>query len=280
MTPVQTAEQALREGNIELALKSLQDGVRAQPANPKLRVFLFQLLCVNGQRPRALNQLEVCGELDAATIPMVSTYREALKCESLREAVFAGKTTPIVFGKPQAWVALLVEALRCDARGDGAAAARLRDEAFDAAPATPGSIDGTPFEWIADADSRLGPVLEAVINGRYCWVPFAALAKVGIDEPTDLRDLVWSAAQLEFSNGGTSVALIPTRYPGTAEQSDSALRLARRTDWLELGATHFRGLGQRVLTTSAADADLLQVREITLQPAPDVQAEPVEPAAS
>lgn len=280
MTPVQTAEQALREGNIELALKSLQDGVRAQPANPKLRVFLFQLLCVNGQWPRALNQLEVCGELDAATIPMVSTYREALKCESLREAVFAGKTTPIVFGKPQAWVALLVEALRCDARGDGAAAARLRDEAFDAAPATPGSIDGTPFEWIADADSRLGPVLEAVINGRYCWVPFAALAKVGIDEPTDLRDLVWSAAQLEFSNGGTSVALIPTRYPGTAEQSDSALRLARRTDWLELGATHFRGLGQRVLTTSAADADLLQVREITLQPAPDVQAEPVEPAAS
>jgi type VI secretion system protein ImpE len=274
MTPVQTAEQALREGNIELALKSLQDGVRAQPANAKLRVFLFQLLCVNGQWPRALNQLEVCGELDAATIPMVTTYREALKCESLREAVFAGKTTPMVFGKPQAWVALLIEALRCDARGDSAGSVRLRDEAFEAAPATPGSVDGTPFDWIADADSRLGPVLEAVINGRYCWVPFAALAKVAIDEPTDLRDLVWSGAQLEFSNGGTSVALIPTRYPGTAEQADNALRLARRTDWLELGANQFRGLGQRVLTTSAADADLLQVREVTLHPAPEAQAEP------
>jgi type VI secretion system protein ImpE len=235
-------------------------------------------LCVTGQWPRALNQLEVCGELDAATIPMVTTYREALKCESLREAVFAGKTTPMVFGKPQAWVALLVEALRCDARGDSAAAARLRDDAFEAAPATPGSLDGAPFEWIADADSRLGPVLEAVINGRYCWVPFAALAKLNVEAPSDLRDLVWSAAQLEFSNGGTSVALIPTRYPGSAEQADSALRLARRTDWLELGATQFRGLGQRVLATSAADAGLLQVREITLQPVPDASAEPAEPA--
>ena len=49
MTPVQAAEQALREGNIDTALKSLQDGVRAQPAAPKLRVFLFQLLCITGQ---------------------------------------------------------------------------------------------------------------------------------------------------------------------------------------------------------------------------------------
>jgi type VI secretion system protein ImpE len=280
MTPVQTAEQALREGHIDVALKSLQDGVRAQPANVKLRVFLFQLLCVNGQWPRALNQLEVCGEMDASTLPMVSTYREAIKCENLRDAVFAGKTTPMVFGQPQAWVALLVEALRCDARADAAGAARLRDEAFEAAPATPGSIDGTPFEWIADADSRLGPVLEAVINGRYCWVPFTALAKVTIEAPTDLRDLVWSAAQFEFGNGGSTVALVPTRYPGSAEQADHALRLSRRTDWLELGATHFRGLGQRVLTTSAADADLLQVREITLQPAPPAEAAPQEPAAT
>ena len=272
MTPVQAAEQALREGNTDAALKSLQDGVRAQPANPKLRVFLFQLLCVLGQWPRALTQLEVCGELDAGTLAMVSTYREALKCENLREAVFAGKNTPMVFGKPQAWVALLIEALRCDARGDGASAARLRDDAFEAAPATPGSADGTPFEWIADADSRLGPVLEAVINGRYCWVPFGALSKITIEAPADLRDLVWSAAQLEFSNGGGSVALIPTRYPGSADEADGAIRLARRTDWLELGPNHFRGLGQRVLTTSAADFDLLQVREITLQPAADAQA--------
>jgi type VI secretion system protein ImpE len=280
MTPVHSAEQSLREGNVDAALKSLQDGVRTQPADAKLRVFLFQLLCVMGQWPRALTQLEVCGELDASTLAMVNTYREALKCETLRTAVFAGKNTPMVFGQPQAWVALLIEALRCDARGDSASAARLRDEAFDAAPVTPGSFDGTGFDWIADADSRLGPVIEAVINGRYCWVPFSALAKLTIEAPTDLRDLAWCAAQFEFTNGGSSVALIPTRYPGSAEQADNALRLARRTEWLELGGTQYRGLGQRVLTTSAADVDLLQVREITLQPAAQADASPAESGAA
>ncbi len=86
----------------------------------KLRVFLFQLLCVLGQWQRALTQLQVCGELDAGTLAMVNTYRDALQCEAVREAVFAGKTTPMVFGQPQTWVALLVEALQVDARGDAA----------------------------------------------------------------------------------------------------------------------------------------------------------------
>ena len=273
MTPVQLAEQALREGQVDAALKSLQDGVRAQAGDPRLRVFLFQLLCVLGQWPRALNQLDVCVELDPSTLPMASTYREAIKCEALREAVFAGRTTPMVFGRPQAWVALLVEALQADARGDAAAAARLRDDALQAAPATPGSADGVAFDWIADADSRLGPVLEAVINGRYAWVPFSALSGIAIEEPTDLRDLVWSAAQLEFVNGGASVALIPTRYPGSANDGDGAIRLARRTDWIALAEPHFRGLGQRVLTTSQADIDLLQLRRITLAPAPPADGE-------
>jgi type VI secretion system protein ImpE len=274
MTPVQTAEQALREGQVDAALKSLQDGVRAKADDPKLRIFLFQLLSVLGQWQRALTQLDVCMELDPGTLPMVSTYREAIKCETLREAVFAGKNTPMVFGRPQAWVALLVEALQADARGDKAAAARLRNEALDAAPPTPGTVNGEPFDWIADADSRLGPVLEAVINGRYAWVPFSALSKIVIEEPSDLRDLVWTAAQLEFVNGGSSVALIPTRYPGSAAETDGAIRLARRTDWVALDDPHFRGLGQRVLTTSSADVDLLQVREITLQPAPVADLEP------
>lgn len=269
MTPVQVAEQALREGDLERALKSLQDGVRTQPADAKLRVFLFQLLCVLGQWQRAATQLEVCGELDASTLAMVGTYREALKCELLRESVFAGKNTPIVFGQPQPWVAPLIEALQADARGDSAAARRLRDDAFEAAPASPGTLNGERFEWIADADSRLGPVLEAVINGRYCWMPFAALAKLVIEPPADLRDLVWTAAQLKLTNGGELVALLPTRYAGTAEVADSALRLARRTDWLPLAPTdlaQFRGLGQRVFATSGDEIDMLQLRELVFDP--------------
>jgi type VI secretion system protein ImpE len=275
-----TPEALVAAGQPQQALELLQQQVRSHAADPRLRIFLFQLLCVLGQWQRALNQLQVCGELDAGTLEMVNTYREALQCEAVREAVFAGRTTPIAFGLPQAWVALLAEALQADARGDAAAAARLRTQALEDAPPTAGTLNGAPFEWIADADSRLGPVLEAVINGRYCWVPYAALARVTFEAPADLRDLVWTPAQFEFANGGTTVALVPTRYPGAADgagATDAALLMARRTEWLETAPQQFRGLGQRVLATSSSDVGLLDARELVLQPAAPV-AEPA-PAA-
>jgi type VI secretion system protein ImpE len=223
---------------------------------------------VLGQWQRASTQLELCGDLDAATLPMVNTYREALKCETVREAVFAGKTTPMIFGQPQTWVASLVEALQADARGDASLGARLRADALEAAPASAGALAGTEFEWIADADSRLGPVLEVIVNGRYGWMPFASLAKVTIEPPEDLRDLVWAPVHLRFANGGDTVALIPTRYCGTAAEDDGALQMARRTEWLPIGPDQYRGLGQRILTTSESELGLLELREIALHPAP------------
>jgi type VI secretion system protein ImpE len=144
-------------------------------------------------------------------------------------------------------------ARRCRARGAPAA------DAFEGRPGHVRHARRHAFEWIADADSRLGPVLEATINGRYCWVPFAALAKVAIEAPADLRDLVWSPAQLEFVNGGQSVALVPSRYAAAGAQDDGALQLARKTEWLEIGPGQYRGLGQRVLVTDAHETGLLQV---------------------
>ena len=262
-----TAQELITAGDPQGALKLLQQQVRTNAADAKLRIFLFQLLCVTGQWQRALTQLQVCGELDAGALAMVNTYREALQCEAVREAVFAGKTTPHAFGQPQAWVAWLAEALQADVRGDAASAARLRSQAFDDAPATPGSLNGETFEWIADADSRLGPVLEAIVNGRYCWIPFTALAKVDIEAPTDLRDLVWVPAHLEFINGGVTVALLPSRYPGSGAQEDAALQMARKTEWIELAPDQYRGLGQRLFATSASEVGVLEARTIVLQAA-------------
>lgn len=262
-----TAQELVAAGRVRDALAALQAEVRSRPADPKLRVFLFQLLCVLRQWPRAATQLEVCGELDASALAMVSTYREALKCELVREAVFAGRTTPMVFGAPQPWVAWLVEALQADARGDRPAASRLRREALEMAPASAGRFNGAPFAWIADADSRLGPVLEAVVNGRYCWIPFLALAKVHMQPPEDLRDFVWTPAQLEFPNGGESVALVPTRYCVADDAAPDAELLARSTEWDELAPDLFAGRGQRVLATDAAESGLLELRELVIDPA-------------
>jgi type VI secretion system protein ImpE len=60
------------------------------------------------------------------------------------------------------------------------------------------------------------------------------------------------------------VGFIPTRYAGTETADDSALRLARKTEWTPIGSEAFAGRGQRVLATSADEVPLLEVRELRL----------------
>jgi type VI secretion system protein ImpE len=156
------------------------------------------------------------------------TYRAAIQCEALRADIFAGRRTPLIFGEPQAWLAQLTDALRHDTAEPGRAAA-ARAQALEAAPPSPGSIDGERFAWLADADQRLGPVLEAIVNGRYFWIPLCRISRIELDAPADLRDAVWSAASFTWSNGAQTVGLIPTRYNGTALRRRRRAVAARRT---------------------------------------------------
>ena len=267
------AEELLKSGDVDGALAALQEAVRSNAADPKLRVFLFQLLCVRGEWDRAIRQLKVSAELDPLATPMAQTYREAIVCELYREKVFAGEKDPLIFGEPQEWVALMVDALKLQAAGEAQKAADTRARAFEAAPATSGEANGERFEWIADADMRLGPLLEAVVNGKYFWVPFASIQTIEFEGPADLRDVVWTPATMKVATGGEVVALIPTRYAGTATMGDAAEKLARATQWRDLGAETFAGLGQRLLATEAGDLPLMDLRTLRLDVA-DVVPEP------
>lgn len=267
-----TPQDHLRLGDPDAALAALQALVRARPADPKLRIFLFQLLCVLGDWKRAIMQLKVCGELDPASLPMTQTYREGIICEVYREKVFAGDKQPLVLGEPEEWLALLIEAQQLLGQGRPDDAARLRERAFDAAPATSGRIDDAPFEWISDADMRLGPVLEVVVNGKYYWLPFAKIGSLAFDAPEDLRDAVWTPATLRLANEGEVVALIPTRYAGTARTGTAAERLARATGWADMGSGTWGGSGQRVLATDTAEVALMDVRRIEFDPVPAQEA--------
>jgi type VI secretion system protein ImpE len=271
------AELLLRDGKVDEALAELTQQVRAKPSDAKLRTFLFQLLAVQGQWQRALTQLSTAGELDAATLAMVQMYREAIGCELLRAEIFAGKRSPVIFGQPDEWLALLTESLRLVAEGKHREAAELRNRAFEAAPATSGTLTletrrggdepesrAANFEWLADADPRLGPVCEAVFSGRYYWVPFSRIRSIVLERPADLRDFVWMPVHFVWANGGDTVGLIPTRYPASETSRDPLVRLARKTDWNEVSPDTALGAGQRMLATDAGEYALLDVRRIDL----------------
>jgi type VI secretion system protein ImpE len=256
-----TAETLLKAGDPHAAQAALQEQVKKQPADAKLRVFLFQLMAVNGQWKRAQTQLEIAGQLDSEAEPMVQAYRDVINCELHREAVFAGKSKPLIFGEPEEWVALLVEAQQAFSRGDLDLFSRLNAQAFEKADSRSGKINGENFDWLADADQRFGPVFEFMFNGQYYWVPMARVSKLHSEAPTDLRDLVWLPAEVTWINGGKLMVMIPARYPRIEDLSGQGL-LARRTDWVAHTESIAEGTGQRIFATDQQDYPLLQVRSI------------------
>lgn len=280
---------ALKNADLATALAELQNEARRDPAQPKHRIFLFQLLSLLGQWDRALTQLNVVRDLDPGALEMVQTYQEALRCEALRARVMAGERSPLFFGEPEEWMAQLWQAHKFETAGHAEEAQTLREQAFEQAPTPPGTIwrhsaagsaraadqapPGTPpadipygpgekFEWLGDADARFAPVLEAIINGRYYWIPLHRIRRVDFEKPTDLRDFVWLPAHFEWVNGGEVVGLVPSRYPGSETHRDDLIRLGRKTEWAELRPNLFAGLGQRMLATDADEYPLFDVRRI------------------
>ncbi len=251
-------------------LGELQKQVRGDASNAKLRVHLFQLLCLLGDWQRALAQLQVCAQLDAKALPMAQAYREAIRCETFRNDVFAGKRSPQVFGAPPSWLGLMIEALRLDGTQQNASSAMdLRMRALEEAEATPCTIDGVACEWVADGDSRLGPICEVIVNGQYYWLPFESCSAIKIDPPTDLRDLVWAPAELSLPNQGRVPAFIPSRYPETAKTelaNGDALRRCKATEWVENQPDLWSGLGQRMWTSDVAEHPILDTREMVFAP--------------
>jgi len=263
---MQSIEQLLQMANPVDALSQLQGQVKKFPADAKLRTLLFQLLSVLGQWDRALIQLNVAGELAEENLAMVQTYREVINCEMLRKAVFNGNKSPLIFGDPEPWVALLQESVKLSSKSLFLEAKDLRNQAFDLAPITTGTINGISFEWIADADTRLGPILEAIVNGRYYWIPFSYISEISIEEPADLRDLVWMPAHFVWANKGEAVGFIPSRYPYSDDSPDALIQLARKTEWEEVSDDSYIGLGQKMLTTEKDDYPLFDIREIKFTP--------------
>lgn len=275
-----SSQEALKNADLARALEALKNEVRKEPAQVKHRIYMFQLAAVMGDWDRALTQLNVCRDMNAECMSMAQTYQELIQCEALRKQVFTGERSPMFFGEPEPWMALVMEAARLSGAGKHAEAQRLRNEALEAVPTSAGKIQlrkasdektkaadsdvdtKIPFEWIADADSRLGPILEAVVNGKYYWIPMMRLMRVDFEKPVDLRDVVWLPAHFQWTNGGESVGFVPSRYPGSESSTDDLIRLARKTEWVETAPEIYSGLGQKLLSTDENEYSLFEIERI------------------
>lgn len=242
-------------------IAQVQDAIRQKPAEGKLRIHLFQLYAQDGRWQKALAQLQIAAQINGDYQLLAQAYRLAIRAELFREDVFLGLRSPSILGQPGQWISYLKEALLADASGDVAKAQDLRMLALDEASAVPGQVDAQAFMWIADADARLGPVLEVFVSGVYYWLPLDAISELRLEAPADLRDLVWMPAQLTLVNEGKHAVLLPARYPLLGENIEDGHRQSRLTTWIGRGPAQL-GMGVKLFVTNDAEMSMLDLRHL------------------
>lgn len=249
----------MRMTQTKSAQSELMAALRKRPDDVDRRLQLFRYAVIDGNWERADQLLETAVRLDAALENPALAYRSIINAERMRANVFRGTEPPVFLGPPPSWAACLVRALQTH---DDSAGAALAATALQEAPAVGGTINAEPFAWLADADSRLGPLLEAFIDGKYYWIPFEHLARISLEAPGDLLDLAWFPCELGLSNGGSCMGYIPARYPGSERTDRDDVKLARLTEWQPWSDTTQQGLGQRMFISDQGDYALLDCREI------------------
>jgi type VI secretion system protein ImpE len=245
-------------------IDGVQASIRNEPASAGHRWALFQLLCVTQQWDRAIQQLQVFAQLSPQQAQVAQACRDLVRAERWRAKVMSGEAQPGFVIEPPAWVGRLVEALQLNAAGRTDDADRVREAALDAAPLTAGHSNTHAFDWIADSDTRLGPVCELITAGRYRWLPFSDIASWQIARPAALIDLVWAPCSLMLVDGTTLRGFMPARYPlleDATYDADSleALQLGNATVWTETGRSCVIAQGRRTWTTGAGDISMFEL---------------------
>lgn len=263
---MQSLQHQLATATIGETLAEVTRQIQASPADADLRAAFVQLLCLAGNWSRAQTQLQSWLALSPQAQPTVNLLQQAIAGEQQREAVLRGDAAPVLPGSAWTWCDTLLAALKADAAGEVARGQALRVEALDLAAANPGTItqqdQPTAFSWLMDGDSRFGPVCEVINQGRYYWLPFAAIREMQFQAPASVTDLVWRHTRIQLIDGSEQVCQIPARYPLRAETDERFLR-ASATEWLPLGdsSDQFIGQGQKMWLSDSAEFSLLNLQQ-------------------
>ena len=227
-----TAKQLFQAGKLNDAVKALAAEVRDNPADPRRRTFLFELLCFAGEFDRAEKHLHVLAQGNSNSEMGAVLYFSALHAERTRLEKFA----------------------------QGDLGSGPSDREFS------GTLNGQPFTSIVDADPRIGPRLELFAAGAYMWIPFEHIDSIEIQAPTKLRDLLWVPALVRtgpsFKDTELGEVLIPVQYPKSFANENDNVRLGRETHWQEVEGGEPIPVGQKLFLVDGEEFPLLEVRKI------------------
>ncbi|WP_455820022.1 type VI secretion system accessory protein TagJ [Pseudomonas cerasi] len=264
---MESLQHRLANATLSETLADVTREIQANPANADLRAAFVQLLCLAGNWSRAQTQLQAWLALSPQAQPTVNLLQQAIAGERQREAVLRGEAQPVLPGSAWHWCDTLLAALQTETAGAFQRGSALRAEALDLAAAIPGTAaqqdQATGFNWLMDGDSRFGPVCEVINQGRYYWLPFAAIREMAFQAPASVTDLVWRHTRVQLVDGSEQVCQIPARYPLRPDADERILR-ASITEWQPLGddPNQFIGQGQKMWLSDSAEFSLLNLQQV------------------
>jgi type VI secretion system protein ImpE len=228
--------ELFQSGKLEEATDALSAELRSNPTDAKRRTFLFELLCFAGDYDRAEKQLALLADANKEAALGGLLYRGALAAEKTRCQMFERKEFP----------------------------------AGSATDSVSGTLNGKPFQSLADADPRIGARLEVFAAGDYLWMSFQDIALLEIDPPKRLRDLIWTPARLKtgpsFKDRDLGEILLPSLSPLTFQHPDDSVRLGRVSEWCADESGEEAPYGPKMLLVDGAEFPLLEIRQLEIRP--------------
>lgn len=252
----------IRAGELDAARKTLIGEVKASPADPRKRTLLFQVLSFLGKWDKARRHLDTIAVQDPKMEASVQIYRNLINAETEREKVTNLEQPPSFLPEPPAYFEEYYSGVKNLAEKNIEKAKQLFDQAEALRPTITGTLNDKAFEGLSDTDTFLSPFLEAIVHERYVWIPFDAIRELIIPSPKTLLDLLWTQASITTWEGLTMNCFLPVLYPGSSDHEDERIKLGRMTDWIPLGETFSKGVGQHLYHVGNDEMAILEIRNV------------------
>jgi type VI secretion system protein ImpE len=259
-----TVDALIDAGNLTEAIGLLGAMVGREPLNFRHRTYLFALLCFGGDYQRAQQQLQVMAQENETTALAAAYYEKLLRATADREQVFRKGLLPRFLGEPPAYAHVYGEALRALADGDQAAGAALLAAGEAQRRRCPVSWNDEALADLRDADDRLGPFVELLLDDAYVWVPLEQVRSIQVGQLSSLRDLFWVPLRVVTAAGAFS-GVMPALYPGSPHSADERARLGQMTLWVDNPHGLSLGLGQRLFASGEHDLPALELRRLLVE---------------
>jgi type VI secretion system protein ImpE len=258
------AKQLLEAGQIEEAIKLMNDEVKRNPTDVHRRGLLAELLCVAGRLERADAQLDLIAQQDTKAALRVALMRQLIRAETARRDFFTSGRLPEFLDVPPPYIQRYVEASIQIREKHASEAKKLLDQAEELRPKVKGSCNGKPFDDLRDLDDLTAAVFEVLTStGKFYWIPVERVNSIEFRKPERTCDLIWRRAAMSVTGGPEGEVYVPATYVANGNAASEQALLGRVTEWVGGDGSPMRGVGQVCFLVGDNSVPIMQMETLT-----------------